>query len=368
MDRFKRFARGLVVGKFSPLHKGHELLIGQAQAACDRVTIISYTKPGFPRCGRAAREAWLAERFPAAEVLVVDDASLAGLCRRQGLAPRTLPHDTDADAVHRDFTGWLCQDVLGHTVDAVFTSEDYGDGFAQALAARFGKPVAHVCVDKARRAVPVSGTAVRADPHRYRDFLAPAVYAGLVRRVAILGGESSGKTTLAQALAARLGSVWVPEYGRELWESRGGDLRYEDMLRIGRTQAARERRSLEGAAGWLLCDTAPLTTLFYSLEMFGRAEPGLHALARQPYDLLLLCAPDFAFVQDGTRRDAGFRARQHAWYTAELEARGMPHAVVTGGIEERVAAALALLQGLEKTAARSEIRPGREALHHETET
>jgi nicotinamide riboside kinase len=49
---------------------------------------------------------------------------------------------------------------------------------------------------------------------------APQVYADHVQRVAFIGGESSGKTTLARVLAERLQTVWVPEYGRTLWEQR----------------------------------------------------------------------------------------------------------------------------------------------------
>jgi nicotinamide riboside kinase len=46
------------------------------------------------------------------------------------------------------------------------------------------------------------------------------VRAGLARRVVVIGAESTGKTTLAQALAENLGTVWVPEYGRWYWEGR----------------------------------------------------------------------------------------------------------------------------------------------------
>jgi len=344
-DGAPAFRRGLVVGKFCPLHLGHVHLIRHAIAACAEVLVISYTNPGFDGCGRAEREGWLAAVFPGVRALVVDDAWLADACARRGLAPRRLPHN-DADAeTQRAFTAWLCLAVCGVTVDAVFTSEDYGDGFARSLTRHFGgaAPVRHVCVDQARSVVPVSGTRVRADVHGQRAFLPPAVYASFVRRACLLGGESSGKTTLAAALAARLGTAWVPELGRELWEARGGTLDYADMLRIAAGQAAREALLARDAVRWLLCDSSALTTVFYSLDGYGRVDPEVRRLARRPYDCTFVCAPDFPFVQDGTRRDAAFRARQYRWYRAVLDARGVPYTVLEGPVERRVEAACAVL-------------------------
>jgi HTH-type transcriptional regulator, transcriptional repressor of NAD biosynthesis genes len=332
----ERFARGLVVGKFWPLHKGHQLVIERAQAACDEVVVISYGKPVHPRYPAALRDDWLATLHPAVRRLVIDDASLADLCRQRGLAVREIPHNEADGAQHREFCGWLCEKVLGVAVDAVFTSEDYGDAFAAALTQRFGRPVQHVSVDRERQTVPVSGTQVRADPGSCRDWVDPRVHADLVRRVAMIGCESSGKSSLAQALAFALGSVWVPEYGRELWERRGGQLVFDDMVAIAREQVARERRQAPQANGWLVCDTSPLTTLFYSAEMFGRVDPELERLAGRPYDLLVLCEPDFAFEQDGTRRGEDFSRGQQAWYVAEVRRRGLPCLIASGGLEDRV--------------------------------
>jgi HTH-type transcriptional repressor of NAD biosynthesis genes len=344
----KQWRRGLVVGKFCPLHRGHMLVIDSALAACDEVLVISYSKPEFAGCARAQREAWLRALYPALAPLVLDDAHLASLPGGAGLR---LPDNDAPDAVQRAFCATLCLDVLGLTVDAVFTSEDYGDGFARALSALFtarracATPVRHVSVDRARARVAVSGTAIRADPHALRAFLHPLVYASFVRKVCVLGGESSGKTTLAGALARELGSVWAPEFGRELWAAKDGALVFEDMLAIGHAQLARERALLAQATRWLVCDTSALTTMFYSDALFGRVDPGLATLADAPYDMILLCAPDFAFVQDGTRRDAAFRQRQHAWYLAELERRGLPCGVLRGPLARRLEQALALLAG-----------------------
>lgn len=337
-----RFKWGLVVGKFCPLHKGHELLIDHARAACEQVTVISYTKPEFDRCGRVERERWLNSLFPDLEILVLDDAFLRAACEQRGVQGRILPDNEAPDDAHREFVGWLCRVVLSHPVDAVFTSEDYGEGFASSLSRYFKEtgfsstPVTHVSVDRARLTVPISGTAIRTAPHRYREFLSPVVRASFVRRMAVLGGESSGKTTLARALAKRLSARLVTEYGRELWERKEGRLKYPDMLDIARTQLQNERIASIGADRWIVCDTSPLTTLFYSLHLFGEADTELHALAETPYDHVVLCAPDFPFVQDGTRQGAQFRDVQHQWYLSALAQRGIPVQLVSGKVEGRV--------------------------------
>lgn len=332
------FKRGLVVGKFCPLHRGHELLISRARDACEELLIVSYTKPEFPGLEPARREQWLRALYPQAAIVVLDDDRLAALCAARGIAPRTLPHnDLDNGDVHRHFMGWLCWTVLSLPVDAVFSSEDYGPGFAEVLGEFYASSkVAHISVDQARTQVAVCGTAVRANLHGQRSFLSPIVYASLVQRICVLGGESSGKTTLAAALAAHFETSWVAEYGRELWESQDGVLAYDDLLKIGREQLKREAQAAGQARRWLFCDTSPMTTYFYCVEMYGQAEPELARLAEHRYDLVLLCAPDFPFIQDGTRRDEDFRARQHAWYQAQLARRGIAWVEVAGTVNERI--------------------------------
>lgn len=116
------------------------------------------------------------------------------------------------------------------------------------------------------------------------------------------------------------------------------------MLRIGQRQIALEQLMGQQASRWLFCDTSPLTTAFYSEAMFGRVDPRLWQLASRPYDRTWLCAPDFGFVQDGTRRDLAFRDRQHAWYIAELDRRGLPYELLAGGHDQRMARAATLLE------------------------
>lgn len=339
----KSFKCGLVVGKFAPLHRGHEFLIQCALDACEDVVIISYCKPEFAGYESSKRQAWLSKLFPTARILVVTDEKLSELILRGGDYREIPTNDADA-SVHRRFCGSLCSEVLRVSVDAVFTSEDYGEDFARELSHSFrdrdrsARQVQHVLVDRDRLRVPVSGSMLREDIHANRHWLSPEVYGSFVRRVCLLGGESSGKSTLSEALAQEYATCHVREFGRDLWESKQGLLDFADMLEIGRRQTAMEDEAIRSANQFLFCDTSPLTTLFYSLHLFGRADAELVQLANRSYDAIVLCAPDFPFMQDGTRQPESFRTLQHEWYLAELHTRAIPFLLAQGTIAERLGA------------------------------
>jgi NadR type nicotinamide-nucleotide adenylyltransferase len=174
--------------------------------------------------------------------------------------------------------------------------------------------------------------------------------------VALLGGESSGKTTLARALADSLHTLWVPEYGRQRWEELRETLSADELVQVARTQVAWERdhaqQAAQRGAQWLLCDTTPLTTLQYCIydhaRDLGQAPAELLELARRRYDLTVLCEPDFDFVQDGCRRDDGFRHAQHAWTLARLAEMGVQPLTVHGSVAARVDQVLAALQSFQR--------------------
>lgn len=210
----KRFVTGLVVGKFAPLHCGHERLINTALAQCEELFIISYSVPEMPDCEPEKRLTWLQVRFPRATVLVLTPELIA----RYNLP--AIPHnDADAD-IHRHYVATLCLQVLRCRPHAVFTAEDYGDGFAKVLTKRFAQPVEHIRLQRPRGDKSPSGTLIRSDVHRYRYMLAHDVYRSFVRRICLLGGESTGKSTLSKALADVLDTAYVAEFGRDYWEEK----------------------------------------------------------------------------------------------------------------------------------------------------
>lgn len=342
----KLYRHGLVVGKFSPLHRGHEFLIHRALEQSERVSILSYSKPEFEGCSAAKRTRWLRSLFPCAQPYVLDDARVEAL----SAGKRVLPDNEAPDDEHRDFCAWLCHELLESPCDAVFTSEEYGDGFAEHLSRagslRTGREsrVTHVLVDLERQSCPVSGSMLRRDIHRGRKWVSPIVYADFVDRVCFLGGESTGKSTLSAVVARICETEFVAEFGRELWELRRGALRFEDMKLIGETQVAREEEAAGRANRVLFCDTSPLTTLFYSHYLFKSADPVLEQLANRRYDRVFLCFPDFPFVQDGTRQPEEFRRLQHEWYVEELGRRGIGYHALEGALEHRISQVTRLIR------------------------
>lgn len=352
----ERFATGLVVGRFAPLHLGHELLIATARTTCDRVVVLSYTRNEPSGCPAPVRAQWLASRFPDLRRVVLQatgyvsaDLDEPARAAARSLA-RAMPADDADPGEHRDFVARVCREALHARIDAVFTGDDDGDAWAAAWTTSCRArepshpPIRHVLVDGAHTRVPISARQVRADVHACRSYLSPSVYAHFVERVCLLGGESSGKTTLARSLAQRFQTTWVREYGRALWERRGGALQPEDMVRIAETQVRLEDEAAPRARRFLFCDTSPLTTLFYSDRLFGRVDRRVLDLAARPYHHVVMCAPDFPFVQDGTRQGREARERQHAWYARELELRGLEHFEATGGRDERVRAVASWLR------------------------
>lgn len=334
-----RYECGLVVGKFAPLHRGHQYLIDTALSQCRHVVLLSYSNPEFRGCEPERRANWLRMLYPETTSVVVTNELLAQWFEGE---QRVIPANSAPDDEHRAFTAEVLQRATGREVDAVFTSESYGEGFAAYLDKYLRshnssvKPVRHVLVDLTRATVPTSGRSIRDNVHASRQWLHPSVYASFVERVVCLGGESSGKSTLAEALAREFGSVHAPEFGREWWVERGGELEFDDLLFIARCQIDREESLAEQANRYLFCDTSPLTTLFYCLDQFGEASADLMSLAERAYALTVLCAPDFDFVQDGTRREPEFRLRQHEWYVRQLQQRGIPYVEVRGSVEARI--------------------------------
>ena len=173
-----------------------------------------------------------------------------------------------------------------------------------------------------------------------------------LKKIVVIGPESTGKSTLCEGLAAHFHTDWVPEYAREYLLAHGMDYRYEDLLTIARGQVALEdkraaallRRAAGAAGGPLLfIDTDLYVMKVWSEFVFDRCDPWiLEQIATRSYDAYLLCRTDLPWVKDELREypDLENRERLFHIYRDILVNQSTPWAEIGGCAEERLGVAI----------------------------
>lgn len=337
----KQYKTGFVVGKFSPLHLGHMYLIERARAACEVVRVLSYSTPPLGQFAAEERREWFNMLYGKSSSVFTHEHINSG------------PANDQPDDVHRRFCAdWYSEMWDYAPPDAVFTSEHYGDGFAQYLSQALNHPVVHELVDLERTRVPVSATAVRdsmyGDRAAIAQFVDPIVLPSLVPRIAFVGGESSGKTTLStavhNALRSRgIGSQWVEEYGRTYGDINNQEYSVKALNTIARTQVNMERTAqLHGTI--VLCDTTPMVTEWYSEKWYNYVSAELEMLSERRYAHTFWCDSTIPFVHDGSRIGEQFREEGGAWQLNKLIERNVEHTVISeSALNARVDRVLSVL-------------------------
>lgn len=169
--------------------------------------------------------------------------------------------------------------------------------------------------------------------------------------MAVFGTESTGKTVLAERLAAHFGAPWVPEYAREYWDRNGGAIGLEDMVPIAREQWRREDAAAAQAARLLVCDTDALTTMLWSDLLYGTCPDEVRRGAEKRcrnYALYLLLDTDVPFGPDPQRcfPDPEDRMKAARVWRSALERRGLPFVEIRGDWAGRECAAIAAVDAV----------------------
>lgn len=176
------------------------------------------------------------------------------------------------------------------------------------------------------------------------------------RRIVLFGPESTGKSTLAAALAARFSAPWSAEFVREYWDTHGGVITAADLEAIARGQVAGEEaaaaRAAEEGAALVFHDTDLLTCTLWDDLLFpgscpewARAEAERRARA---CDLYLFCDTDLPWSPDPQRcfPDEAGRAMCRRVFLEALERTGSRWARVHGSPSEREARAALAVEGV----------------------
>ena len=325
----RQYGHGLVLGKFYPLHAGHQQLIRSASARCDRLTVLVLAS-SVESIPLEVRADWIRREHPEVEVVAGMDE---------------LPVDFE-DADVWDAHMRLIEALLPGPVDVVLTSDDYGAEMARRLDADW------IQVDPGRQAMPVSGTAIRADVADHWWALPAPVRQWFCRRVVIIGAESTGTTTLATDLADRFGVPWVPEFGREWSSLRPGGLSAPWHTAEFDLVAAEHRHQEEAAMRHtprplIISDTDVLATTIWHERYVGGRSATVEAAARawRP-DLYIITGDEIPFVQDGMRDGEHLRhAMQQPFRRAVIDSN-VPWIEVQGTPSERLDTASAAVESV----------------------
>ena len=318
---------GLLIGKFMPPHNGHRHLIDTARREVDRLTVVVCSIGAEPIPG-SLRHAWMRELYPDLNVLHLAEE---------------LPQEPGD---HLEFWAlWTTalRRVHPDPIDAVFASEPYVHRLAACLGA------SAVEVDTGRQTVPISASAICADPLANWRYIPEMVRPYFVRRVCVLGTESTGKSTLARDLAAHFDTAWAPEYARAYIDRHTSldALSLADIERIAAGHLEQAERLARHANRVLFLDTDLLTTTLYS-EIYFDSCPDwiLQAALAERHHLYLLTAPDVPWVEDAQRNLPQQREALHARFRTEVEARGLPYVEIRGDWPARLRTAIEAVEAL----------------------
>ncbi len=175
-----------------------------------------------------------------------------------------------------------------------------------------------------------------------------------MKKIVIIGPESTGKSTLSQQLADHYKTLWCPEYAREYLLTHGTQYTYEDLLMIAKGQVALEDDYTKQTAlqyeqqnnqteSLLFLDTDMYVMKVWCEYVFGKCHPFiLEQVQERPYDLYLLCNVDLPWVKDELREYPDFRVRENLYeiYKGILSNQSTPWVSIYGPYEERLQLAI----------------------------
>jgi len=193
----------------------------------------------------------------------------------------------------------------------------------------------------------------------------------MIKKIVIIGPESTGKSTLCEMLAQHYQTEWCPEFAREYLLTNGTNYNHDDLLTIAKGQVALEeefeqlvvgsRELVEQKSNPFINDSGVISglrspdsgLLFLDTDMqvmkvwceyvFNDCHTWiLNRIAERKYDLYLLCKPDLPWVKDELREYPNEKPRQELYhiYRDLLIQQHVPWVEISGGYEQRLAAAV----------------------------
>jgi len=319
---------GFIGGRFLPFHRGHIFAIIEASNHVEDLYVVLNSsrkdkevciKDGIRPIPAEVRLSWIGESISKLEnihILHIQDEGWG-------------------DSDNWDAGTRAVKQAIGKKITHVFSSEHEYD----ELFDKYYPEAEHIIIDARRSTVKAkSASEIRRNLYDYWSLLPPNVQSFFVKRIAFIGTESVGKTTLAEKLSKFYNTAYVHEVGRDY------TLKYSDQLTVEHfDQLAMEhfllteKKSLE-CNRVLLVDSEAIVTQYY-LEMYFGMRSSLidEIIKRQKFDLWLYLEPDLEWVDDGVRfaGDQQLREKNNMHLKEMLAEYGVDFITVSGDYNNR---------------------------------
>jgi HTH-type transcriptional regulator, transcriptional repressor of NAD biosynthesis genes len=309
---------GLVLGKFMPLHKGHIELIKFGAKHCDLLYVLICVS-NKELISASVRLNWLIDSF-------VDGINIKPIILNYDEEKLTNTSISSFE-VSKEWAKKI-ESILPK-LDYIFSSEKYGDYLAEIMS------IKHIVFDISRSESNISSTQIRNNPFKYWNFLVDAAKPFYVKKIILLGTESTGKSMVTERLANYFNTTYVQEMARNILQETI-NCTSEDLQKIASLHATTINEKVKVANKLLFIDTDVNITKSYSLFLFQKELiVPLWIEEANKSDLYFFLESDCPFIQDGTRLEEEERNKLSLHHKKILTDLGINYVSVIGNWDER---------------------------------
>ena len=263
--------KGIMIGKFMPLHKGHKWCIEEGMKLSSNFTVYidDFNSEPFGKGYMSVKDRY--------DIICNEFKDNINIVCSENKNPQD-PSETDN---FWDIWKNIIITASKGVPDFIIGSEEYIYKLAEVVGCKA------IVLDIDRNKYPITATAIREDINANWDMLPCSTQYFFRKRICILGPESSGKTTATQKMAKKFNMEYVPEFAMDFLQDLDRDLVFEDMATILYGQF-RNLRKLRGEPA-VISDTEAITTKIWSLKLFGKYPPMIdYYMENQDFDIYIL--------------------------------------------------------------------------------
>ena len=339
---------GIIFGKFAPLHNGHIKLINEASLQCDVLLVLVSFDNKFQKTltdfwkeklTSANRVNWLRECYGDMNHIIIDVLDESDL--------KGYPNSWD------EYNQLLRDKCIKHfnedSPTYFFTSETEYD----TKLTEYFPSTQHKVIDSDRIDVPISATKIRNDLGTYWDYLPRSTQKTLTKTIAIVGTESSGKSTLCKLLANKYDTIAVNEFAKnyiiEYLDSNENNIVKTHYPMFARGQLSAINNAKNYGNKFIIADTNALVTGFYEQLYTGSISYAVeNCIRNEKYDLVIYLDDGIPWVADGLRHNGtdDQRLRAKTIFESLLLQYDIEYTKINGSYKERYDAVSSLIEKL----------------------